>query len=104
MSTISSVIRSAIPFQSPSGLPAVPDGPDRQHLLAKLRTRRLELHRETPLVVPLHLGPESEDHPSARGLLEIPRDVCGDHRAAREVDSDGGATFDTFGSRGGDSE
>src|SRR5881296_266733 len=97
-------VELAVEVELGAGLPAVPDGPDRQHLLAKLRARRLELHRETPLVMPLHLGPESEDHPSARGLLEIPRDVCGDHRAAREGDSDGGAKFDTLSSRGGDSE
>src|SRR5437867_11695433 len=97
-------VELALEVELGAGLPAVPDGPDCQHLLAKLRARRLELHRETPLVVPLHLRAESEDHPSARGLLEIPRDVCGDHRAAREGDSDGGAKFDTLSSRGGDSE
>src|SRR5439155_16785114 len=78
--------------------------PDRQYLLAKLRAQRLELNRETPLVVPLHLRPESEDHASTRRLLEIPSDVCSDHRAARECDSDGSAKLDTLSSCGGDSE
>src|SRR5438034_3035728 len=97
-------VELALEVEPGAGLPAVPDGPDRQHLLAKLRARRLELHRETPLVVPLHLRAESEDHPSTRRLLEIPRDVRSDHRAARERDSDGSAKLDTLSTCGGDSE
>src|SRR5262249_36873417 len=42
-------VELALEVELGAGLPAVPDGPDRQHLLAKFRPRRLELHRETPL-------------------------------------------------------
>src|SRR5438128_6775659 len=50
-------VELAVEVEPGAGLPAVPDVPDRQHLLAKLRARRLELHRETPLVVPFTCEP-----------------------------------------------
>src|SRR5437773_11037136 len=39
-----------------------------------------------------------------RSLLEVPRDVGGDHRAAWERDRDGGAELETSGRGGGDGQ
>src|SRR5712691_11892211 len=50
-------------------LPGIPNGPERLDDLAHLRPGRLELHREAPLVVALHLRAEAEDEPAPGGLL-----------------------------------
>src|SRR5216117_4499698 len=87
-----------------SVLPAVPDGPQRQDDLAQPRPRRLELHREAALVVALDLRTEAEAEAAVGRLLEVPRDVGGDHRAAWERDRDGGAELETSGRGGGDGQ
>src|SRR5437867_3756269 len=75
-------------------LPGLPDRPHGQDDLAHLRRRRLELHREAPLVVALDLRAQPEDESPARRLREIPRDVGADHRAARKRDGDRRAELD----------
>src|ERR1051326_1027988 len=97
-------VEFALEVEPDAVLPAVPDGPECQHLFAKPRSWRLELHRKTPLVVAFHLRTESEDHASTRRLLEVPRDVRGDHRAARKREGDRRAKFDTLRCCGGDSK
>src|SRR5438093_7631767 len=55
--------------------PVLPRAPDRAHGqddLAHLGGRRLELHREAALVVPLDLRAQAQDEPPARCLREVP--------------------------------
>ncbi len=81
-------------------LPAVPDGADRLDGLRHLGPGRLELHGEAPLVVRLDLGAQAEGEAPARGLLQVPRDVSGDHRAPRERGRDVRAELDARGHGG----
>src|SRR5438876_3957749 len=90
-------IEPALEVEPGSVLPGVPDRAEGLHDLAELRPRRLELHREAALVVPLHLGSEAEDETPPRGLLQIPREVGEHHRAPREGDRDRGAELDRGG-------
>src|SRR2546425_11689087 len=85
-------------------LPAFPDRPQRENDLAQPRARRLELHGEASLVVALDLRAEAEQEAALGRLLEIPRDVRGDHRAARKRHRDGGAELDAARGGGGHRE
>ena len=52
----------------------------------------------------LYLGAEAEDEAAVREVLEVPRELGGYHRGARERDGDGVAQGELFGPGRGDGE
>src|SRR5207248_9621991 len=60
------VIEFALEVERRSLLPGFPDGTKREDDLAQFWSRRLDLYRETPLIVRLHLRSQPEDESSRR--------------------------------------
>jgi hypothetical protein len=82
-------------------LPRFPDGAEGLDHLAEPRPRRLPREREAPLVVRLHLRTQPQHEAATRDLLQIPRGVRHDDRAAREGYRDSRAQLDARGVGGG---
>src|SRR4051812_2536066 len=73
-------------------LPVVPDRPNHMDVLAKPRAgRRIPWRAVATDVVALHLRAEAEEKAAVGELLQVPRELRRDHRAAWEGDGHGRA-------------
>ena len=76
------------------------DRPEREHVVAHARSRRIELHAVAPLHVRTDLGAETETEAPAGGLRQLPRHLRGHHRAPRERDGNASEDVELRGGEG----
>ncbi len=87
-------VELALKLERRSVLPTFPDGAQREHHFTQLRTRRFELHRETPLVMRPHLRPEPKNKSSRRRFLNVPGGIGNHHGTARKRHGNRGPELD----------
>ena len=79
-------------------------GPHGEQVVADAGTGRVEVDAVATLDVGAHLGAEAEAEPPVGGVGQLPGDLRGHHRAAREPDGHAGQDVDVGGERGGAQE
>ena len=81
------LVKVALVFQVAARVPAVPDGPQRLHVLAQPRPCRAgPARREPPLDVSLHLRSQAQAEPAVATVLQVAGGVGHHHGRARKRD------------------
>ncbi len=95
------VVVIALKLERRAILPTFPDRPDCSDVVAHPGAGSMPRQAETPPDMGAHLSAESEFEPAAAQLLQSPRCLRSDIRAARKGNRHRGADVDTVCSRGG---